>query len=672
VRLRFGRKASHGPFDLDLDLVEELEEQPVWLDPLDEAQRAAVHGHDGVVQVIAPAGSGKTRVIAARVQELRSRGAAANRILCCTFNRDAVAELKKRLRAANEQQVEVRGFHGVGWKIIDAAHQMREDVRQTTYAEWRFLAREAMKGTHDGVWIDPPDAQNAISRFKLSELRSPDEAEAALGERPTVTPLERTEVALYRLHEQFLKKQNRFDYDDLIFRAVTLLRTDAMLREEWQKRFDHVLVDEFQDIEQAQERLVQILAAPQDGLFCVGDEDQCIYSWRRASVQRIVDLDQLYPGLQRFSLPVNYRCGRLIVEASRTLIEHNEHRFEKAIGAAPSAPDGEVIVIAATSLDAQVREVARQAEGAKRGDLVVLARTTNLLRQTAAAFARRGIVIDAPETVVSDSGANGLLVTYLRLFASLRHARADDISSVFRVPNRYLPDTAAEGVATRLRAGRSFADALDGAECGEEWRVERLTEAAALFDRLASIESAAEFIHLVRSDGGLDRHYAEQQQLTAHDQSAIDLLENAERRAEGMTVAEFADVLDHETQLIKSHLSAELGIELRTIHGAKGREWPTVYVVGVDEGHLPHRRSLAADGSSGLEDERRLAYVAMTRAAERLVMTCTQGTASRFISEAALRPVALDKGDGPSQSLAPERREPNAPAARVGIAGAGA
>lgn len=613
---------------------------PPWLEDLDATQRAAVRTHDGVVQVIAPAGSGKTRVLVARVQELRSRGAAANRILCCTFNKDAVQELRGRLKKqGDDEQVETRTFHGIGWKVLDQAGLLREgETRQTAYGEWRHLAREAMQATDGGVWIDAADAQNIISAYKLVDLLTPDQVRAALAEKLNPSGLELTAVKLYELHENFLESQDRFDYDDLVYRAVNVLRSDEQARRHWQRRYDHVLVDEFQDIDLAQQRLVQILAAPQDGLFCVGDEDQCIFAWRRATVERVIELDRFYPGLERIALAVNYRCPRNVVDSSRSLIEHNTRRFAKPIEAWARSTAGQISLIQAASLDAQVAEAARRAEGAERGELVVLARTTAVLRQAAVALARRGLAIDVPAGVLSRTGVNAVLIAYLRLFANLGLARPEDLVTACRVPNRYLPDDSAEGVAARLRSGKPFAEALTGADRGEQWRIARLSKAAELFDRLAQVESADEFVRIIRTEGGLDRHYAEQQQLSAHDQSSIDLLESAQERAQRLTVAEFVDVLNYETQLIETHLDAKQGIELRTIHGAKGREWPTVILVGLDEGELPHARTLktAHDEAEALEDERRLAYVAFTRAQSELVLMCDAAHPSRFIAEAAL------------------------------------
>jgi DNA helicase-2/ATP-dependent DNA helicase PcrA len=261
---------------------------PSWLLPLDESQRRAVQAGAGVVQAIAPAASGKTAVLVARAKELVSLGAPANRILCLSFNRAAAEQLRSRLNALALDGVEVRSFHALGRAILKDAELLRGRLHATTFAEWRWLAREAMQGTEDGVWIEPADAQDHISQLKLAELVTAGEYNALLSRSPP--QVERTVGLLYELHEQHLERSDRNDFDDLIAASVRLLREDAEQRRRWQDRYAVVLVDEYQDIEPAQELLVRLLTAPEDALFCVGDEDQCIYAWRRASVGRIIDL----------------------------------------------------------------------------------------------------------------------------------------------------------------------------------------------------------------------------------------------------------------------------------------------------------------------------------------------------------------------------------------------
>lgn len=427
---------------------------------LDPQQRAAALAGDGVVQIIAPAGSGKTTVLIERVRELQRRGTEAGRILCLSFNRDAKVEIATRLQAAGLEGVEVRSFHGLGLRILREEGQLREHVGELDDASLAELCTEYC------VPHTVAEAREVISAFKLAAMVTPEEASAAA---PDDDPAAR----LYAAYDHRLRRDRRLDFDDLVAGAVRLLQVDAAVRHRWQHRFERVLVDEYQDIEPAQALLVGLLAAPHDSLFCVGDEDQCIYAWRRATVQRIIELDQVYPGLERHALERNYRCGRRITAASRRLIEHNRMRFRKPLRA--GAPQhGTIEVTACPDRRLGARLVARwlgeaAASAVAAGEVAVLARTSRLLAEVQAACEALGVDPD--------------------------------------------------------------------------------------------------------------------------------------------------------------------GVELATIHGSKGREWPRVIIYGVDEGQSPHSQALA---EGGLEDERRLFYVAMTRAKERLELVCTRGRESRFISEAGV------------------------------------
>ncbi len=284
--------------------------------------------------------------------------------------------------------------------------------------QWRRLVALAQReaGEH-GTWIEPPLAQAGISQLKLGAMVDPDEfattADPDNDEQQTL-------VHLYRLYERHLAEQRRNDYDDLLLWAVRVLRSDSEVRERWQRRYTQVLVDEYQDIEPAQEALVQILAAPHDGLFCVGDEDQTLYGWRRASVERIVQLDQRYPGLQRVALARNYRCPVPVVDLSRRLVEHNRARFPKPIHAVETRelPDDErpVIQLAYPSLEQAAGDVALKLSLGARGELVCLARTTRLLRMIAEACVPLGVRIVAPEAVFDARGARPPGEAYARVF----------------------------------------------------------------------------------------------------------------------------------------------------------------------------------------------------------------------------------------------------------------
>jgi DNA helicase-2/ATP-dependent DNA helicase PcrA len=633
LRSRFAHQEITLAPAVAFDVARDQQDRPIsaWAAGLDREQQAAVMSHDGVVQVIAPAGSGKTTVLVARVRELVSRGVPPNRILCCTFNKAAAEELQTRLDQAGVEGVQAGTFHAIGRRILKDADCLRGDVLTISYGQWRHLAKRAMDETPGGKWIEAPDARELISGLKLGQMLTVDEFDSTdmAQENPTL-------ATLYRLYEGTLEEQGRTDFDDHIFQAVRLLQRDPGVRRHWQSEFTAVLVDEYQDIEPAQELLIRILAAPEDFLLSVGDEDQCLYAWRRASVERVIELDQVYPGLERHALTRNYRCPASIVEASRALIGHNRRRFPKQI--LPARTDaGKITLAAAADLEAQGAHAARLVKDLKQGQVVILARTTRVLSEIAVGLAQAGIGFHGPERIKRQSGEPAVLLSYLRLLGAPLLARPEDVEQVFRVPNRYLPDDAEDSVASALRAGKTFAAAVGRLRVREEWRLQALAKAADLFDSMAEETEAVLLISRLRVEGGLDRHFADAEQLNQTDRSAVDGLAHAEATAAGMTVTEFAGVLDYQSTIIERHFDPK-GIELATIHGAKGRQWPTVILAAAQEGELPHARSLddANDPFGAIEGERRLAYVAFTRARDELVLMYNGDSPSRFIDEAAL------------------------------------
>jgi superfamily I DNA/RNA helicase len=628
---------------------------------LDVEQQQAAQAHDGVVQVIAPAGSGKTAVLIERVRELLRRGVPAERILCTTFNRDARVELQERLRAAGLHSIAARTFHSIGWWLMrEEGLARRGGPRELSFNQWKRLCTVALR--EEGVWIDPGDARAAIGGIKLGLLASPREFSRQAGQRADGPALAR----IYELYERHLAEQAVHDFDDLVLVAVRALREDAELRRRWQGRFWQVLVDEYQDIEPAQELLVRILAAPQDGFFCVGDEDQTLYGWRRASVRRIIDLDLAYPGLQRVSLAHNYRCPKEIVDASRRLIEHNKVRFPKQIHANPARPTGDGQHLQLHEHASQVHaaaEIAGVLAGRQRNEIVVLARTTNLLRTTALACAELGIKITAPERVFEPHGARGALEAYLRLCAEPQHAQPEDVALVCRAPSRGLPFGAEERVAMSLRGGLRFGESLAGLAADARQRV-RLEDAGRILDALAAITDARRFIAYLRGPGGLDEYFTNYERAFGDTEKIdVEVLEQAQREASGKTVAEYAELVQARSDALRAIRDDVHGIELTTIHRAKGREWPEVHLFGCEENQLPHQRALDVGeqeraAGEGLEAERRLAYVAFTRARERLVIHTTETAASRFLSEAGLqpaRPYGLSAPDLPASGRRPPR-----------------
>ena len=616
--------------------------QPVFPQKLilaSEQQQAAVAG-DGVVQVIAPAGSGKTAVLIERARVLLRRGVPGEHILCTTFNRDARIEMQRRLRVSG-LEVTARTFHSVGWWLMREEGLARaRGPREPSFNQWRRLCTLALR--EEGLWIDPSDARAAIAAIKLGLMATPREFREQADDRRDGPALAR----IYELYELHLAEQGVHDFDDLVLIAVRALRDDAELRRRWQARFRHVLVDEYQDVEPAQELLVRILAAPEDCLYCVGDEDQTLYGWRRASVRRIVDLDLAYPGLERVCLAHNYRCPTEVVEASRLLVEHNRVRFPKPIQPDPTRVCAEAPALVLREHANQGRaadEIAAALVGHIREQIVVLARTTNLLRTVALACAEIGVRISAPQAVFEPHGARGAVEAYLRLCAAPRDADPDDIALVCRTPSRGLPYGSQARVAADLRAGSTFSESLARLPADDRQRF-RLEDAGRILDALAAIADAAHFIAYLRGPGGLDEYFTEHER-TFGDTEKIELevLDQTQREAADKTVVQYARLFQVRREALDAIRDDTGGIELTTIHRAKGRQWPEVHVFGCDENQLPHRRALDVSNKQraageGIEAERRLAYVAFTRAAQSLIVHTSETAASRFLSEAGMEP----------------------------------
>jgi DNA helicase-2/ATP-dependent DNA helicase PcrA len=637
---------------------------------LDDSQLAAVSAHDGVVQIIAPAGSGKTTVLIARAAELVARGIAPERILCTTFNKDAQLELQARLLQAGLRDVRAQTFHSVGFRILRDCNGLRSaDVRTLSLGQWRRLCAVASKASPDSEWIEPPLARGMVSAIKLGLLLTPREYRP----RAPADATGQTLATIYGLYEQELASQNANDFDDLIFLSLRRLRRDAQLRERWQRKYDHVLVDEYQDIDPAQETLVQILAAPQDGLFAVGDEDQTLYAWRSASVERIVGLDGLYPGLQRVALDHNYRCPPDVVRCSRQIIEHNRSRFPKTISPvdARTLPDDPRPLIHQEypDLEAGAADVARKLSVSRRGQIVVLARTSRMLRMCAEACVPLDVKISAPEHVFEPAGARAALEAYCRLLGAPRDARPEDVATVFLHPGRGLPLGAEQPVAEALAAGLTFERSIAGLRDVAEHARRRVAEGARILDTALTLGGhAPRCIRFLRGEGGLDTHFAEVEALTGGAEKVeIELLQDAVRASAGLTVGAYAEKLTRQSDALRAIRDDDHGIELTTVHRAKGRQWPTVIVFGCDEDQMPHKRSLedlAAGNRDALEAERRVAYVAFTRAQQRLVVLTTAGSASRFCVEAGL--VAAPEPAAPAVPPPPApKRQPRTSPTRV-------
>jgi DNA helicase-2/ATP-dependent DNA helicase PcrA len=527
-------------------------------------QRDAAVAPPGPILCVAPAGSGKTTTLVARVAWLISSGAAAaGEIATITFNKRAAEELRERLASAlaplgvsgdEGDEVRVRTFHALGLEILRDAGATVEPL-----VDRMALLRRVAPDAGPAGWRA---LDTAISQLKL-DLGV--EA-AAVAADPEAGLIARTFVA----YEAAITEAGGLDFDDLVARAVRALEADAELLERWRGRCSHLLVDEAQDLDRAQLRMALLLAAPTNRVFFVGDDDQSIYGWRLADVRRLLSLDASLPGLRRVDLEVNYRCPPTVVARAVRLVEHNRERFAKVIraGSAASGP----IVLAPDSSDETVR-IGRVFDNWPADDATraILARTNRELLPAISVALDRRIPFRTP--------AIELLVSSPLVDAVLAEAEGSTDPG--------LP------VLARLEAVRvrwSAAPPAEGDADGDP-------------DRPRPADIAAAVV------------------AWAVPYSSLDALREA--------VAARRAAL---TELCRD----DAALTLATAHGTKGLEFDHVAVIGLDLGRFPSRRSVteSEDPARALQEERRLAYVAWTRARRSLTLVYDPLSPSEFMLEA--------------------------------------
>ena len=527
------------------------------LSALDPEQRAAATLPDGPAQIIAPAGSGKTTTMVARLAVLLSRGVAPDRICVVTFNRDAALDLKDRVERRLSAQIpeavtiEIRTLHALARQVLLDAGEGR-----TIIADRLPLLRAARRRVMaaDGSVAPPPEAAQLdtwLSAWKVEGREPPPEGRPALDG-----------------YADLLRARGAVDFDDLVVRACDLLETDPRLRLRWQSRFLHVCVDEFQDVDAAQLRLVRLLAAPEDNLFVVGDDDQTIYAWRLADVRRILRFGTDYPDARRVMLATNYRCPASVIAASARMVEVNRERFAKPIRAPSGAPHSDDAIAAWSTADPSWPDLmARVAavEDAAGRSLCFLSRTRGELTPILLALVRAGI----------------------------RHTTA--------IP----PLVEAPPVVELTNAARTSEDR------DHPFHVLRRLRVARGWDR--------------GSPGG--------DLLTDEDHAALDALLGWTTGF--ATTDAFLAAYDAARARVAALRDPGAPVELGTVHASKGREWETVVLIGFEADRIPNRRSLvdADDPDRAMEEERRLAYVALTRATRQLILAFDPARPSPFLSE---------------------------------------
>jgi DNA helicase-2/ATP-dependent DNA helicase PcrA len=619
-------------------------------------QQAAVAHGAGPARVIAPAGSGKTRVLTERLRHLLvNRGFERETVLAVAYNKKAQEELEGRTADVSPR---VRTLNALGYSLLTEA---RGRVRLLDEREVRRVVDDLVPARPRRTNTDPLGPYlEALSLIRLG-LRDPEEVEA---ERDDVPGL----AAAFPRFRAALAAAGAIDFDEQVYGAIEALLADGDFRRRAQGRAQHLLVDEFQDLTPAHVLLVRLLATPQLDVFGVGDDDQVIYGHAGADPGFLIDFDRYFPGAAAHPLEVNYRCPEAVVDAACHLLSYNNRRVPKAIRPGPGAPAGpDRLQIrphppadGASALVEHVRGwLAEPGLTAER--IAVLARVNSLLLAPHAALHEAGVPINSVlrADVLERTGVRAALA-YVRMAADPDRIRGADVVEVLRRPSRGLP----QWFPDRLRRrGTWTLSTLRGIAANvpdkERPKVHRLIDDLQLVCETAT--TSGDVLEVVRDEVGLGR--------------AMSLLDGPA----GGEGASHLDDLDGLAQVAALHpdpatfeswLRAALGrptdpggVTLSTVHRVKGMEWDRVIVYGVTEGIVPHR--LAVDE----EEERRVLHVAITRGIEQVVVLGDGRRRSPFLAElrgqarhgAVAGPAARPKAGPLLGSSRPDRTPRGAP-----------
>lgn len=624
---------------------------------LNPQQAEAVTAVEGPVLVLAGPGSGKTRVLTHRIAYLmRETGVPAYQLLSVTFTNKAAAEMRGRvehLLGGRLSGLQIGTFHSICARLLRVEAGLGVLPYGQNYSIYDTDDQQSMvkavlsELNVDTKRVQPGRVLNAISAAK-NELITPEEFRSGdyFGEIVR---------RAYGLYQKRLVENNAMDFDDLLMNTALLLRDNSEVREKYQQRYEYVLVDEFQDTNQAQYQLVRILGRPQDNVFVVGDEDQGIYAFRGADYRNVMQFNKDYPAAKVILLEQNYRSTQVVLDTARAIIDKNKHRTPKALFTDRSG--GALVNVQETYSEQEEGEwIARRIEELRRqrkgdyADFAVMYRTNAQSRALEEAFVRTGV----PYRLVGGVGFYRRrevkdLIAYLKLINNPNDREV--FERVVNVPGRGIGEKSVAGFLGWAQGQNlTLAGALEAAADGA---------VLPLVGRAA--RGLADFAHLLRDL----RFIAAQNLLAAFDEltgrtgyslylnEISDTAEQATERLENVqalrgVISEKKDLALDEF-LADASLVAEIdqldpsvdAVTLLTLHAAKGLEYPVVFITGVEDGLLPHSRTFSEPEE--MAEERRLLYVGLTRAKDELYLTyafrralygdSTLSTPSRFFDD---------------------------------------
>jgi DNA helicase II / ATP-dependent DNA helicase PcrA len=652
---------------------------------LNEPQRQAVVHGEGPLLVLAGAGSGKTRVLTHRIAYLLATGAARpGEILAITFTNKAASEMRERVGALIGRSVRamwVTTFHSA------CARMLRADAEKLGYARTFTIYDESdslrmLKRCMTELGIDPKRYPPRALRSQISgaknKLVDADRYAPAEG-----NPFEETVADLYPLYEKRMLEANAMDFDDLLVRTVNVLEVSDEARERWRRTFRHVLVDEYQDTNHAQYRLLQLLTEEHGNLMVVGDEDQSIYGFRHADIRNILDFERDFPEAEVVKLEQNYRSTQTILSAANAVVERNRERRPKQLWT--EIGGGRPVQLSELSDEHEearwvAGEIERLAEedGVKREDVAVFYRTNAMSRVLEDTLNRFDVAYQViGGTKFYERAEIKDAVAYLSLLAN----PADQVSfaRIVNSPRRGIGNTTQGRIASHANTtGRTIWEVIEAVEEVPGLNGGAIKAVGRFYETMAGLRERAEeegpvagLLEAVLNESGYLEALAAERTIEAEGRAEnlealiagaaeFDIEREQEGEDEIPPLEEYLQQISLYTQqddLVDGE--KESLVTLMTLHNAKGLEYDTVFIIGCEDGAFPHMRALEEGGE---EEERRLCYVGITRARQRLYMAWARERSLFGRSERNLPSRFID--ELPAELT---ERHSSAPGAAVGI-----
>ena len=615
------------------------------LDELNPPQREAVVTHSGPLLVLAGAGTGKTRVITYRMAELIRHGIEPDRILSVTFTNKAAREMQERMSNLLGRRLKTKPtistFHSLCVRIL------REEIEILGYpkkftiydrGDQESAARKALRDIRlTDAALKPADLISRISRWKMEGILADNATNFVNDDRDFLA------AAAYRRYQQSLRAAGAVDFDDLLLLTAQLFDEFPEVLQRCQNRFEHVQIDEYQDTNEMQFQIISALVRPHRNLCVVGDDDQSIYGWRGAEVKHILGFQQQFPGAKVVRLQDNYRCTTQIIQLANQLVHHNRGRHEKTLVAHKSGtevvfrsyPDEQV---EAESVIREINYLVKELNVPPQ-DLAILFRTNEQPRLFESELRR----VHIPYVLVGgqsffDRREVRDLMAYLKILAN----PTDEVSllRIINVPTRGIGDASVEKLLNRaVKSGRKLFDVVSEAaaereitaktaanvetfrqllqEYRERFSAPRASLAATFEALIEAIDYESEIVKQYKDAG-------QQLARTGVIEECVTALRQYEEKVNRPSIADFLEqtsLTGNEREFGENEEFEKPAVKLMTLHSAKGLEFTRVYLVGWEEGILPHQRSVEDESPTAVEEERRLAYVGITRARDHLAIS---------------------------------------------------